>query len=80
MGHVFVVLQLPYIISHKVSRGESVSSTTSKMGLFVTIFNSQKTLAIVIMNSPVVFIMKEVNSTERKVVSTTYYVIIKILL
>ena len=80
MGHVFVVPQLPYIILHKVFRGESVSSTTSKMGLFVTIFNSQKTLAIVIMNSPVVFIMKEVISTERKVVSTTYYVIIKILL
>ena len=79
MGHVFVVPQLPYIILHKVSRGESVSSTTSKMGLFVTIFNSQKTLTIVIMSSPIVFIMKEVISTELKVVSTTYYTITKIL-
>ena len=50
------------------------------MGLFVTIFNSQKTLTIVIMNSPIVSIMKEEISTERKVVSTTYYMIIMILL
>ena len=76
MGHVFVVLQLPYIISHKVSRGESVSSTTSKMGLFVTTLNGQKTLTIVIMNSPIVFIIKEAISTKLKVVSTTYYMII----
>ena len=79
MGRVFVVPQLPYIILHKVSRGESVSSTTSKMGLFVTIFNGQKTLTIVIMNSPIVFIMKEAISTKLKVISTTYYMIIKIL-
>ena len=32
------------------------------------------------MNSPIVFIMKEAISTELKVVSTTYYMIIKILL
>ena len=76
MGHVFVVLQLPYLISHKVSRGESVSSTTSKMGLFVTTLNGQKTLTIVIMNSPIVFIIKEAISTKLKVVSTTYYMII----
>ena len=80
MGHVFAVLQLPYIISHKVSRGESVSSTTCKIGLFVTIFNGQKSLTIAIMNSPIVFIMKEAISAKLKVVSTTCYMIIKILL
>ena len=80
MGHVFAVLQLPYIISQKVSRGESVSSTPSKMGLFVRTLNGQKSLTIVIMNSPIVFIIKEPISTKLKVVSTTYYMIIKILL
>ena len=61
MGHVFVVLQLPYIITHKISRGESVSSATSKMGLLVTILNDQKTLTIVIMNLPIVFINERRN-------------------
>ena len=50
------------------------------MGLFVTTLNGQKTLTIVIMNSPIVFIIKEAISTKLKVVSTTYYMIIKILL
>ena len=50
------------------------------MGLFVTTLNGQKTLTIVIMNSPIVFIIKEPISTKLKVVSTTYYMIIKILL
>ena len=61
MGHVFVVLQLPYIITHKISRGESVSSATSKMVLLVTILNDQKTLTIVIMNLPIVFINERRN-------------------
>ena len=61
MGHVFVVIQLPYIITHKISRGESVSSATSKMGLLVTILNDQKTLTIVIMNLPIVFINERRN-------------------
>ena len=78
MGHVFVVLQLPYIITHKISRGESVSSATSKMVLLLTILNDQKTLTIVIMNLPIAFIKKDAISTELKVVSTTYYSIIRI--
>lgn len=61
MGHVFVVLQLPYIITHKISRGESVSSATSKMVLLVTILNDQKTLTIVIINLPIVFINERRN-------------------
>ena len=46
------------------------------MGLFVTTLNGQKTLTIVIMNSPIVFIIKEAISTKLEVVSTTYYMII----
>ena len=61
MGHVFVVLQLPYIITHKISSGESVSSATSKMVLLVTILNDQKTLTIVIMNLPIVFVNERRN-------------------
>ena len=61
MGRVFVVLQLPYIITHKISRGESVSSATSKMGLLVTILNDQKILTIAIMNLPIVFINERRN-------------------
>ena len=61
MGHVFVVLQLPLLITHKISKGESVSSATSKMGLLVTILNDQKTSTIVIMNLPIVFINERRN-------------------
>ena len=62
MGQVFVVFQLPYVISHNVYRGESVSSTTSKMGLFMTTFNGRKILTIVRMNSSIVFINERSNS------------------
>ena len=83
MGQVFVVFQLPYVISHKVYRGKSVSSTTSKMGLFATTVNGWKTLTIVRINSSIVFMNERSNfhrTLVSTVVSTTYYWIIRILL